>query len=354
MQKIHTSTFTVSVIMCLILSTLNFASAAENEWVSKADMPTARGYLCVATVNEKIYAIGGSGPIGTNEEYDPQNDTWATKTPMPFPEQNFAMATYQNKIYCIGGEDKNQVYDPATDTWEIKADMPTARYGAVAQVVEGKIYVIGGAKNLGYNKGIELLNVTEVYDPTTDTWTTKATMLYPTAYASAVIDNKIYVIGSKSTQVYDPTTDTWSTCASPLAGLSFGANGLSAAAAATTGEMAPKRIYVYDGTTLQIYNPYTDSWTNGTAPPTSRQYLGIAVVNDLLYFIGGFKFEPPGFYYDYATNEQYTPIGYGIQPTPTDSPSTSEFSLIAPIALLVVSVVVAVGVVAVYLKRRKR
>ncbi|MGD6807315.1 MAG: Kelch repeat-containing protein [Candidatus Bathyarchaeia archaeon] len=336
------------------MSTLNFAYAAENEWVSKADMPTARGYLHVATVEGKIYAIGGSGPIGTNEEYDPQNDTWATKTPMPNPEQTFAIAVCQNKIYCIGGEDKTQVYDPATDTWEIKADMPTARYGAVAQVVEGKIYVIGGAKNLGYNKGNEALNVTEVYDPTTDTWSTKAAVPYAVPSVSAVIDNKIYLIGSQITQIYDPTTDIWTTTASPQETINMGGYGLAAAAAATTGEMAPKRIYVYDGTTLQIYDPYTDTWTNGTAPPTSRQYIGIAVVNDLLYFIGGFKYEPPGFYYDYATNEQYTPIGYGIQPTPTDSPSTSEFSLMVPIALLVVSVVVAVGVVAVYLKRRKR
>jgi N-acetylneuraminic acid mutarotase len=128
MRKISTFLIIISVIVCLILPNLNCVSAAENEWVSKADMPTARGYLHVATVDGKMYAIGGSGPIGTNEEYDPQNDTWATKTPMPFPEQNFAVAAYQNKIYCIGGEDKNQVYDPATDTWEIKADMPTARY----------------------------------------------------------------------------------------------------------------------------------------------------------------------------------------------------------------------------------
>jgi hypothetical protein len=178
-------------------------------------------------------------------------------------------------------------------------------------------------------------------------------MPYPTAYASAVIDDKIYVIGSESTQVYNPTTDTWSTCTSPPIGLSFGANGLSSAAAATSGEMAPKRIYAYDGATLQIYDPQTDSWTNGTAPPTNRQYLGIAVVNDLLYFIGGFRWEPPGFYYDYATNEQYTPVGYGsLTPSPSESSSVSGYSSAVLVVLLAI-VLVFVGV-AVYLVRHRR
>lgn len=116
--------------------------------------------------------------------------------------------------------------------------------------------------------------------------------------------------------------------------------------------MAPKRIYVYDGANLQIYDPQTDSWTNGTAPPTSRQYLGITVVDDCLYFIGGMSFPFPdihSYYVFHAANERYTPVGYGSSTVaPTEPPSISEFLVIAPVALLVV-----VGV-AVYLKRHRR
>jgi hypothetical protein len=77
--------------------------ATEDSWTTKTPMQEARGYLQVAVTSGKIYAIGGSGPVGTNEEYDPARDNWTTKSPMPTPEQAFAIAVFQDKIYCIGG-----------------------------------------------------------------------------------------------------------------------------------------------------------------------------------------------------------------------------------------------------------
>lgn len=202
------------VAPCLIAAkpALSSSDIVEDSWASKAPMQQARGYLGVAVVNGKIYAIGGStyhgkwpvtnGIVGTNEEYDPATDTWSFKKPMPTPRYGFATAVYQNKIYCIGGvtgyststgrliTGVNEVYDPATDTWETKAPMPTARWLLQANVVNGKIYLIGGQ-----NGGLSTI-VNEVYDPEIDAWTTMAPM--PTAaqsHASAVVDNKIYVAG---------------------------------------------------------------------------------------------------------------------------------------------------------------
>jgi N-acetylneuraminic acid mutarotase len=330
------------------------AAATDNSWAMKTPLPTARGYLQVAVVNGKIYAIGGSGPIGANEEYDPTTDTWATKTSMPDPQQSFAVAVCQGKIYCIGGlglgmSADNKVYDPANDSWETKENMPTARYGLQANVLNGKIYCMGGKRWLGYNQGAEELNNNEVYDPSNDTWTMKASMPNPAGYVSAVVDNKIYVIGPGLTQVYDPSTDSWSTASpSPINITAGGANGIAAAAAATTGIMAPKRIYVYDES-LQVYDPQNDSWTFGAAPPTKRQYLGIANVNDTLYFIGGITDDPSGlpwYVLDLPTNEQYTPIGYGTLPEQQPFPTTLIAASVATVA------VVGVGLL-VYLKKRK-
>jgi hypothetical protein len=353
----------VALLLVLVFLAASFLAEAMsasgaftvgNSWEEKTPMPTGRGYLGVAVVNEKIYAIGGSGPIGTNEEYDPATDKWVTKPSMPDPQQSFAIAVCQGKIYCIGGisadsTGANKVYDPANDSWETKASMPTGRYGLLANAVNGKIYCMGGVKLLGYNQGVEQLNVTEVYDPSSDTWTTKSPMPNQAGYVSAVVDNKIYVIGPGLTQIYDPDTDNWSTASPSPANLtSRGSNGVAAAATATTGTMAPKRIYVYDGSSLQVYNPQNDSWTFGSAPPTSRQYLGIAVVNDLLYFIGGFTYTPPFFYDYYATNEQYTPLGYGTSQEPT------PFPIVPVVAVsVVVAVMVAAGLL-VYFKKRKR
>ena len=82
-------------------------------------MNVARSDLGVATVNDKIYAIGGikvpslldvnalsplpvfSNPqlTGANEEYDPSTNSWSFKAEMPIPKANFAIAAFQNKIY---------------------------------------------------------------------------------------------------------------------------------------------------------------------------------------------------------------------------------------------------------------
>jgi len=335
-----TITLLLSLSIVVISFQVPFVIATEDSWTSKTPMHQARSGLGVAAVNGKIYAIGGTNASGfapsmpgssvlgnednvaTNEEYDPATNTWTFKTPMPTPRMQFAIAVYQNKIYCIGGYTENgytgvnEVYDPATDTWETKTSMPTARRGLTANVVGDKIYLVGGTLNGTLN---------EVYDPATDTWTTKTPSPKDTTFVicvSAVFDNKIYVIGGLSedqsynlNQIYDTETDTWSYGTSPPSSVGGGA------AVATTGELAPKRIYVLgelgglrqgeEQTFVRVYEPETDSWSFGADAPTSRYNFGVAVINDTFYVIGGHTYNfLPGNFAPSATNEQYTPIGY--------------------------------------------
>jgi N-acetylneuraminic acid mutarotase len=337
---------------CIVIAKPAFSSVAvaEDSWISKAPMHEARSGVGVAVVNGKIYAIGGStqsgqwpnirgGTVGTNEEYDPATDTWTFKVPLPTPRHVFATAVCQNKIYCIGGYTSNgtvtgvnEVYDPATDTWENKAPMPTARIGLQANTANGKIYLIGGYVPAYYttqNFSSSFLTLNEVYDPATDSWAKKAPM--PTAasnYASAVVDNKIYLIGGlfKSeeftlNQIYDPKTDTWRQGTPSPSITAYGAAG------ATTGVNAPKRIYILGQDFSfpeppyinRVYDPENNSWTFGVAVPTNRRGLVVAVVNDMLYAIGGYTETYSDLFSNscvtpYATNEQYTPIGYGTIP----------------------------------------
>ncbi|MGD6853116.1 MAG: Kelch repeat-containing protein [Candidatus Bathyarchaeia archaeon] len=348
-------------------------SASGDFWVSLASPPTPRVGLGVAVVDGKIFAIGGSNSsvryLGTNEVYDPDTDTWETKASMPTPRRDFAIAVYDNKIYCISGESGldsqggvysavNEVYDPLTDTWTIKAEIPTPRYGMSANLVDGKIYVLGGGHHNVY-PGNTCSDLNEVYDPLTDTWSTRSSLPTAVLYAaSVVVDGEIYVLGGQAgwllggwydfNQVYDVEADEWSVVESVPVGFE------RAAAGATTGDFASKKIYVMGGHVYggsrsnftQIFDPGTGGWSNGTQMPTPQIWFGVAVLDDELYAIG-------------EVNHRYTPIDHE-QPSPSSVPSQSAptpepsaFPLTWCIAAVLSVSVIGVGLLVYFKYRRK-
>ena len=106
------------------------------------------------------------------------------------------------------------MYDPATDTWTTKSPMPTPRAFFAMTVYQNKIYCIGGNGNNGGDNP-----PTEVYNPASDSWETKTPMPTPRYDLQAnVLDDKIYCIGGVAingatgfNEVYDPTSDKWTT-----------------------------------------------------------------------------------------------------------------------------------------------
>ncbi len=319
---------------------------ATDTWTYKKPMPTPRAIFRLEVVQNKIYCIGGDTEGGTttqaNEVYDPSTDTWETRAPLPTPRYFFSTVVFRDRIYVIGGErgrdpakgltgtytGVTEVYDPALDKWETKASMPNASSIETCVVINGKIYVIRGASV--YPKSV---SVPAVYDEDTDSWTNKARMPVVKHGAAVVFDDKIYHIGGSYEdsprdsvfvtllQIYDPSTDTWSEGARPPnGGVSHGSVFM------TTGEMAPQRIYVVDES-LRIYNPEKDVWTLGPSKNISRLFMGVTVLNDKIYAIGGstsvflgFDSPPsPGYAVTrHATNEVYTPVGYGTVPPVID------------------------------------
>ena len=389
------------LVLSLSLSafSVSMASAAEDSWTTKASMPSALGRQGNAVVNGKIYVIRGS----INYEYDPASDTWATKKPMPTPRYYFGIAVCQNKIYVIGGVTDfiwnseigttwtgvNEAYDPLTDTWETMAPMPTNRSSMQTSVVDGKFYIMGGTTGYDQTKseytfcatteaydpltntwetknpiptkkqyfvanvvdnkiyciGGDVGNnnytdVNEAYDPATDSWTTKASIPIPvSSYSSVVVDKKIYVITTdffgetNSNQIYDVKSDTWTS------GENLPINISRASVVATTGIMAPKRIYAIGGYTVNttviafnttyVYDPEADVWSSCASMPTSRYGVGVVVIDDVLYAIGG----ETDFMKYTAAVEQYTPTGY-IPEFPTWTPMLFALGIVAIVAVI--------------------
>jgi hypothetical protein len=73
--KIGYSVWVLASLMFIgILGLASASLAAEDTWTTKADMPTARGYLATAVVNGKAYAIGGAkGPTSGSLAEDTQS-----------------------------------------------------------------------------------------------------------------------------------------------------------------------------------------------------------------------------------------------------------------------------------------
>jgi len=318
----------IALILLPVISAVYQASAenSESSWTTLKPMSIARGDFGVATVAGKIYVIGGTNetdqPLSIVEEYNPATNEWTTKASMPTPRKGLAVAVYDGKIYAIGGiigniyVGNNEMYDPVSNRWEIKSSMPTPRADMCANIVNGSIYVIGGETIYS-----NTTDVNEVYNPLDDSWTTKTSL--PNAvrgYGSAVVNNRIYIIGGSEqtyldgtpilvndNQVYNTQTDQWATAKTYPFTVSWGA------AIATTGYLAPQRIYYFGGFSAEkqnrteMFDPATNSWSTLEPMPRLREHLGVASVNDSLYVIGGFDGNEW-----FNTIEQFKPLGYGL------------------------------------------
>jgi N-acetylneuraminic acid mutarotase len=168
---------------------------------------------------------------------------------------------------------------PQENSWSTAAPTHTDRWQVGIAVVDGKIYAVGGMAE-SREEGPVRLNITEQFDPATNTWTTMQSMPFPTApysrfpFGVTACNGKVYAFGVENysepivmmTLAYDPQTDSWQT-KTPM----------PINASATTVAMANAadgKIYVMgnaaDGLFTQEYDPATDTWTARSAPNSNQ------------------------------------------------------------------------------------
>ncbi len=196
---------------------------------------------------------------------------WELKTQLSTERITFATAVVGSKIYLIGGTlyadvkrgkavrgpygiSTVEVYDTQINTWQRVADMPTPRHGAKAAVVNGTIFVFGGwnGKDGDFANRKYPVSV-EAYNPQTDTWIEKKDMpVSRVEFDIGVVDRKIYIIGG-----------------------------------AIRSDGGGERIGRVD-----VYNPAIDTWVKGREMPTPRSSLGVGVVSNRIYAIGGRGWPP--------------------------------------------------------------
>lgn len=267
-------------------------------WSVKHPMPRPGFALELVANAGKIYALGGTGGLAQNVEYDPNTDTWTEKAPMPTGRFSLSAVASQGVVYAIGGNgggvtalDVVEAYDPVGDTWATVAHLQVARRSAPAVAgPDGRLYVFGGQDAAG-----NLLTSVEEYAPEQNAWTLRTTMPVARAGFGAALapDGLIYLIGGRvggnpvdTVDVYDPTENTWAT-GTPMTECQFNNKAVV---------LDDGRIYVLGiglakgGQAVSVYDPGSDAWSAlSYERPTARDAFGAAAIGRRVYAVGGYS-----------------------------------------------------------------
>ena len=247
---------------------------------------------------------------------------WELITKVPTKRKDFSTAVVDGKIYLIGGNLFGnrkgpfgmalvEIYNPENNSWRRGADMPTDRAAPTTAVIDGRIYVMGGYTGIdNRGKNFKVLKIVEVYDPKTDTWERKQDMSVPRAlFGAGVVAGNIYAIGGfvhpsdknpgdpwhiDLVEVYDPATDTWAKRANmPTKRAALGVEVVNDQVYAIGGHGWP-RVGNRNGpflTVIEEYNPKTNRWRKAKDMPDARVSFSTVVVGNAIYLIGGFVWQ---------------------------------------------------------------
>ncbi|WP_406423507.1 carboxypeptidase regulatory-like domain-containing protein [Streptomyces sp. NBC_00842] len=190
-------------------------------WTTVADYPVPVMDNAVATINGKVYSVGGfDGTYFLDKAYvyDPVAQAWSALPNLSVAREAPQAAAYGGKLYVFGGWDthgqplaKTEIYDPATGAWSTGADMPKPYAGGAVTVLNGKIYIVGGC-SAGSECGKKDV---QVYNPAANSWSSGAAYPEPTSWLGCgAIADKLYCaggfgVGGAHAYSYDPASATW-------------------------------------------------------------------------------------------------------------------------------------------------
>jgi N-acetylneuraminic acid mutarotase len=320
------------LLLVVSLICIGYMANSQNFWTQKADFGGTDRYRAQGlAIGSKGYLLTGAsnGVPATTDfwEYNPASNAWSQKASFPDTAKGgAAMAAFEidgKGYFGLGAfwdgspdgyisSSTFYMYDPSTNTWTAKATFPGgSRHGVVSFVIEGKGYVA-----CGYNEDGAFFNDLWEYNPLTDSWTQKASIgsIQRTWSVGFSIGNKGY-LGLGQSQggtrlsdfwEYDPTSNTWTQKADypglgKIMGNAFAIGGYGYVGFGLNGSTPSSDFW--------MYNPNTNSWlAKSDLSGAARYFAGSFVVDGKAYVATGYE----TFYL--GDLWEYTPDGYGINP----------------------------------------
>lgn len=248
-----------------------------------------------------LYAVGAmdnTKGATTIEKYDLRTNTWTQVANMNGRRLQFGVAVLEGRLYVVGGRDglktlnTVECYDPKRKTWSSMPPMSTHRHGLGVGVLEGPMYAVGGHDGWSY------LNTVERWDPQARQWSYVAPMSTPRSTVGvAVLGGKLYAVGGrdgssclKSVECFDPHTNKWTACTAMSkrrggVGVST-CNGFLYAVGGHEAPASNPTCCRFD--CAERYDPKTDQWTMIAPMCTPRDAVGVCLLGDRLYAVGGY------------------------------------------------------------------
>ncbi len=256
--------------------------------------PPARSEMPAATLTNWVYVPGGFGGESRLDRYDPVADQWQTLADMPAGRHHLMVVAYADSLYVFGGAqagswtptDTVWQYDPGTNTWSEVGSMPEKRRAGAAVSLGNKIYVVGG---VGGSE--DLLE----FSPENSQWRSLPGPEQPREHVSAIAyQGEMWVLGGRwsgvgeltTVEIYNPITETWRD--GPA--MNVARAGFAAAVVQERPMVAGGEVIMNGRETLasfEILAPDAQIWQPGPALPVAMHGVGGAEFQGRFLLLGG-------------------------------------------------------------------
>jgi N-acetylneuraminic acid mutarotase len=208
---------------------LVFAQTPGPSWVFTGNLNEPRlEHTATLLTSGKVLVAGGvtNGITKTAELYDPTIGVWTLTGNLTSRRVRHTATLLPNgKVLVVGGftrapgpvgtppiaaTNTSELYDPTTGTWSPTGNMNSRRaWHTATRLHNGKVLVTGGLIEAGYVAYTSVLNTAELYDPESGTWSMTSSLNTGRGHvahtATLLQDGKVLVAGG-SDQIYDPFT----------------------------------------------------------------------------------------------------------------------------------------------------